>query len=46
MSTDTLEDIRDGSESHLSVNRRDKCYKIRDRIKIKQTEWKGVLLSK
>ena len=45
MSTDMLEDIRDGSKSHPRVNRRETCYKIRDRIKRIQTEWKRALLS-
>ena len=45
MSADTLEDIHDGSQSHLSVNRREACYKIRDHIKRRQTEWKEALLS-
>ena len=45
MSTDMLEDISYGSQSHLSVNRREACYKIRDRIKQSQAEWKGALLS-
>ena len=33
VSTDMLEDIRDGSQSHLIINRRDARYKIRYRIK-------------
>ena len=41
MSTDTLEDIRDGSQSHTSINRRDTHYNIRDKIKRGQLEWKG-----
>ena len=28
MSTYMFEDIRDGSQSHMSVNRREACYKI------------------
>ena len=35
MSTEMLEDIRDGIQSHLNVNRREARYKIRDRIKQK-----------
>ena len=35
-----LEDISDGSQSHLRVNRRDAYYKIRDRIKQSQAKWK------
>ena len=38
MSTEMLEYIRDGSQSRLSVNRRDACYKIRDCIKQSQAE--------
>ena len=33
MSTEVLEEICDGSQSHPSVNRREASYKIRDRIK-------------
>ena len=43
ISTEMLEKIRDGSQSHLNVNRRESCYKIRDRIKQKQSEGKGAL---
>ena len=45
MSTDMLEDIRDGNHSHLSINRREAYYKIRDLIKLGQPECNGVLLS-
>ena len=38
MSTEMLEDIRDGSQSRLIVNRREACYKIHDRIKRSQAE--------
>ena len=38
MSMDMLKDIHDVSKSHPSVNRIDSCYKIRDRIKRRQTE--------
>ena len=44
MSTYMLEDICDGSQYHLSVNRRDARYKIRDQIKRIQAERKGDLL--
>ena len=40
MSTEMLADICDRSQSYLNVNRRDACYKIRDRIKQRQLEWK------
>ena len=45
MSTDMLEDISDGGQTRLIVNRRDACYKICGCIKRSQPEWKGVLLS-
>ena len=45
MSTEILEDNRDGSQSHTSVNMRDACYKIHDHIKLIKSEWKGALLS-
>ena len=32
ISTEILEDICDGSQSHPNVNKREACYKIRDRI--------------
>ena len=32
MSTEILGDIIDGSQSHLSVNIKESCYKICDRI--------------
>ena len=34
--TDMLEDIRDGSQSHPNINRREARYKIRDRIRQRQ----------
>ena len=45
ISTEMLEDIFGGSQSHLRVNRREAIYNIRDRIKLSQAEWKGELLS-
>ena len=33
ISTEMLEDIRDGSQTHQNVNRREARYKIRDRIR-------------
>ena len=45
MSSDILEDIRDCSQSHLRINIIEAQYKIRDRIKEGQVEWKGALLS-
>ena len=38
-----LEDIRDGSQTHPNVKRREAHYKIRDRIRQRQSEWKGAL---
>ena len=43
ISTDVLEDICDGRQTHPNVTRREARYKIRDRIKQKQSEWKGEL---
>ena len=40
-----LEDIRDGSQSHLIINSIEACYKIRDQIKLGHAEWKGALLA-
>ena len=45
ISTEMLEDIRDGSQTHPDINRRDARYKIRDRIKQRQPEWKVALKS-
>ena len=41
ISTEMLKYTRDGSQTHPNVNRRESCYKIRDRIRQKQSEWKG-----
>ena len=46
ISTEMLEDIRDRSQTHPNVNRREACYKIRDRIRQRQSEWKGALKAK
>ena len=45
ISTEILEGIRYGSQSHTRVNRRYACYKRRDCIKLSQAEWKEALLS-
>ena len=45
MSTEMLEDISDGSQSHPNVDRRESRYKILDRIKQTQLEWKVALKS-
>ena len=38
-----LEDIRDGSQTHPNVNKREARYKIRDRIRQRQSECKLAL---
>ena len=43
MSTDMLEDIPVRSYSHPNINRREVRYKIHDRIKQIQSEWKRAL---
>ena len=43
ISTEMLEDIRDGSQTHSDVNRREARYKMRDRIRQIKPEWKGAL---
>ena len=43
ISTDMLEDIRGGSQTHPNVNKREASYKIRDRVSQRQSEWKGAL---
>ena len=43
ISTEMLEDIRDGSQTHPNVNRREPRYKICDRIRQRQSEWKLAL---
>ena len=43
ISTEMLEDIRDKSHTNPNVNRREARYKIRDRIRQRQSEWKGAL---
>ena len=43
ISTEMLENIHDGSQTHPNVNRRESRYKIRDRIRQRQSEWKGAL---
>ena len=45
MSTEILEDIRDGSQTHPDVNKREERYKIRERVTQRQSEWKGALKS-
>ena len=43
ISTEMLEDICDRIQTHLNVDRREARYKIRDRIKQRQLEWKIAL---
>ena len=43
ISTEMGEDIREGSQTHMNVNRRGARYKIRDFIRQRQSEWKGEL---
>ena len=45
ISLETLEDIRDGSQTHPAVNKREARYKISYCIKQRQSEWKGELKS-
>ena len=45
ISTEMLEDICDGSQTHPNVNRREARYKIRNHIRRSQSEWKGALKS-
>ena len=43
ISTEIIEDIRDGSQTHPNVNRREARYKTRDRIRQRQSEWETAL---
>ena len=43
ISTEMLEDICDGNQTHPNVNRREARYKIRDCFRQMQSEWKGML---
>ena len=43
ISTEILEDIRDGSQTHPHVYRGESRYKICDRINQRQAEWRGEL---
>ena len=43
ISTEMLQDICDGSQTHPNVNKREAHYKIRDRIRQIQLEWKVLL---
>ena len=41
ISTEMLEDIRDGSQTHKGVNRREARYRIRDRVRQKYRNLKS-----
>ena len=43
ISTEMLEDIRDGSQTHPNVNKREARYEICDRIRRKESQCKGEL---
>ena len=43
ISTETLHDIRDGNQTHPSIDKREARFKIHDRIKQKKSQWKGAL---
>ena len=43
ISTEMLGDIRDGSQTHPTVNKREARYEIRDRIRRKESQRKGAL---
>ena len=43
ISTEMLEDICDGSQTHPKFNRREARYEIRHRIRQRKSEWKGEL---
>ena len=43
ISTEILEDICDGIQTYPNVNRREAHYNICDRIRERQSEWKGAL---
>ena len=43
ISTELLQDIRDGNQTHQEINNREARMAIRDRIKQKKSKWKGPL---
>ena len=43
ISTEMLQDIFDGSQTHPNVNKREAGYKIRDRVRQRQLQWQGAL---
>ena len=46
ISTETLHDIRDGNQTHPNIDKREALLRIRDRIKQRQSQWKGALRAK
>ena len=43
ISTETLHDIHDENQTHPNIDKREAHSKIHDRIKQRQSEWKGAL---
>ena len=43
ISTEMLHDICDGNQTNPNINKRESHYKIRDRVRQRQLEWKGAL---
>ena len=43
ISTEMLEDICDGSQTNPNNNKREARFKIRDRVRQRQSQWKGSL---
>ena len=43
INTETSHDIRDGNQTYPNIDKREARLKIRDRIKQKKLQWKGVL---
>ena len=43
ISTETLHDICDGNQTHMTVDKMEARRKIRDHIKQRKSEWKGAL---
>ena len=43
ISTEMLQDIRDGNQNHPKINKREPRMAIRDHIKQNKSEWKGAL---
>ena len=43
ISTEMLHDICDGNQNNPNINKRESHYKIRDRVRQRQLEWKQAL---